>query len=662
MSLKQNSHFTYRAYVDGLRAVAVLAVIFFHAEIGCGGGYVGVDIFFVISGYLITGLILKDLDGGEFHIFNFWERRVRRILPALTVVVISCLVTGWFVLFPQDFKELGQSALAQAMLVSNIFFYKQAGYFAEGVDVKPLLHTWSLAVEEQFYLLLPFLLIAFKRFLRKPPVAAIILLCAASFCLSVYSSYSHPRANFYLLPTRAWELLIGSFLAALPAQRPWPRWLKELLSWVGILAILYAVFFYNRETRFPGATAILPCAGAAFIIWANDRTLTTVGKLLALRPIVFIGLISYSLYLWHWPVLVFFKYCTLGSISQSQRVMLLLASVCLAVLSWKFVETPFRKRVLLKSRPQIFAFAGITTALLFLTGLAIFKLQGLPSRIPASALQYLDGNNIADGNVNPQFKRQMGLKEAVQGDFNELGSGDKNLPINLMVWGDSHAEVETPVLDVLCKHLSIRGVVATHSQTAPLVGYESTGVWSLKGESVAYNNAVIDFIRSKHVSNVLIIARWDYYVDIDKGTDRLRSGVRATIKALQDSGARIWIMRQVPKYPWNVPKALASAVLHGRNPEELGLLTVEYQEESKRQDPLFEGLAAEFPQVTVLDPTKLFVNASGRCRVAEGGKPLYWDSDHVNIAGAMMLRPLFEPIFGEKGKSFAPIHDKSALN
>lgn len=640
-----NNHLKYRAHVDGLRAIAILPVIFFHANVGFGGGYVGVDVFFVISGYLIGGLILKDLDAGQFRIAEFWERRIRRIMPALAVVVLASLIAGWFLFFPDDFKKLGQSMLAQALLVSNLYFYKDASYFAQGVDIKPLLHTWSLAVEEQFYLIFPFVLIALRRFSRKALTPAILLLCAVSFVLSVYCSYTHPRANFYLLPMRAWELLIGSFLAANPARRALPRGLTEALSGLGLLAILYAVFFYTSETRFPGATALLPCLGAALIIWSNDGVLTVTGKCLASTPMVFIGLISYSLYLWHWPVLVFYRYWALGPIPMAQRLLLVAISFALAVLSWRFVETPFRKRVVFKKPSQIFTFGAATTAALCLAGLIVFKGQGMPSRIPAEALRFLNGNAVA-GQIAPISDRELSLADARRGDFNELGDGNKNLPVSLLVWGDSHAKVVMPVLDNLCLTHARRGVVATHPQTAPLVGYESRGVWSLNRESVPYNDAVVDFIRQHHVPDVLLVARWDYYMDSDKGTEKLRDGLRATIDVLQKTGARIWIMRQVPKYPWDVPKALASAVMRGRNPAALGWSAAEYRSELQREDPIFDGVAMKFPGVTVLDPTELFVDGSGRCRIEEDGRPLYYDSDHVNVAGAMMLRPLFEQIFG----------------
>lgn len=649
MSASNSAHLKYQPHVDGLRAVAILPVIFYHAGIALNGGYVGVDVFFVISGYLISGLILKDLDAERFHITEFWERRVRRILPALAVMIGVSFVAGWFLFFPQDLKELGQSMMAQALLASNFYFYADAGYFTQGVDLKPLLHTWSLAVEEQFYLFFPFLLIGYRRLVPRKSVApAIFVIGSLSFILSIYCSYKHTRANFYLLPTRAWELLVGSFLAAIPARSATARWGAEALSCGGLLAILGAVFFYDHETRFPGVAALLPCVGAALLIWSNHPRLTWVGRFLASRPMVFIGMISYSLYLWHWPVLVFFKYVTLDSIPTRSRMVLLLTSFVLAVLSWKFVETPFRKRVALHRRSQVFLFGGAATVGVMLAGLFVYRQEGIPSRIPPRALQYLEGTSIAD--IGSQASdRVLNLQDARNGDFHELGKGDKNLPVGLLLWGDSHAQVMMPALDSLCREHSRRGMAATHSQTAPLIGYDSQGIWSLKNDSIPFNNAVLEYVRSRHVPEVLIVARWDYYIETDKGADRLRVGLVDTINALQKAGAKIWIMRQVPKYPWNVPKALATAVLHGQNPEELGLSLAQYRTECERQDAIFGELARQFPGLTILDPTALFATSSGRCKVAAGGRALYFDSDHVNNAGAMILRPLFEPMFDGAG-------------
>ena len=633
-------HIKYRAYVDGLRAVAVLAVLFFHADLGFSGGYVGVDIFFVISGFLITGLILKDIDADRFSIVQFWERRVRRIMPALAVVVLATLVAGYFLLLPRAFKEFGESMSAQALIGSNIYFWIKSwigvGYFAPAAEVKPLLHTWSLAVEEQFYLLFPLLLLTLNRVARKSLVPAILLLGGVSLLLSVYSSYHYPSVNFYFLHTRAWELLLGAFLAAQPVQSCAPaRSLTEVLSWGGLFAILCAVFCYDRETRFPGVTAILPCAGTALIIWANSHTLTSVGKGLALRPVVFIGLISYSLYLWHWPVLVFSKYLATDPIPQGLRILLLLASLLLAVLSWKFVEIPFRQRVILKTRPGIFTFASVTTCILLFGGLLIFKLHGVPSRLPAAALRYANGE--AD---KWRFNEEVDLKEALTGQFIELDKGDSNQPISLLVWGDSHAEAVMPVIISLCIENLVRGVAATHASTTPLVGYTSWGEYGLKEKSILFNNAVVEFICTKRVRNIVIVARWD----CDTVT-RLHSGLLDTISALKDTGARIWIMRDVPIHRRrNIPKAFALAIWHGKDTKDIGVTFEEYNAEFQRQNPIFEGVE-QFPNVTILDPTDYFRNSNNLCRVVVDDNVLYYDGNHLSAAGAMLLRPLFEPVF-----------------
>jgi peptidoglycan/LPS O-acetylase OafA/YrhL len=251
----------YRPDIDGLRAVAVIAVLLFHAELHCPGGFVGVDMFFVISGFLISSLILKELDDGSFSLVNFWERRIRRILPAVTVVVLGTLVAGWFLYLPADFASLGKSVVAQAALVSNIFFYQQAGYFEAGADTTPLLHTWSLAVEEQFYLIFPLFLVFLSRFRRRSRLAAIVVVAAASFASSVLGTYAYPRAAFYLLPTRAWELLLGALLAMTRGRVSVNSWIRETSAWMGLGLVACSVVYYDGSTRFPGLAAAAPCLG-----------------------------------------------------------------------------------------------------------------------------------------------------------------------------------------------------------------------------------------------------------------------------------------------------------------------------------------------------------------------------------------------------------------
>ena len=275
---RPDGHPAYRPEIDGLRALAILPVVLFHLHVaGFAGGYVGVDVFFVISGYLITSLIQQELDRGEFSFVRFWERRARRILPALTVVVLFSLAAGWFILTPTDLDNLGASAFAQSLFGSNVLFWLQAGYFEPGAGSKPLLHSWSLAVEEQFYLCFPFMLVLLGMVGRISRVRLIAGFLLLSLVLSVYGVADHPTAAFYLLPTRAWELLLGAVLALAPglASRvsSADRW-NEILSWLGLAAIAVAVFGYHAETPFPGLAALLPCLGTAAIIRTNEYRLT----------------------------------------------------------------------------------------------------------------------------------------------------------------------------------------------------------------------------------------------------------------------------------------------------------------------------------------------------------------------------------------------------
>jgi peptidoglycan/LPS O-acetylase OafA/YrhL len=315
---------------------------------------------------LITSLIVKDLRNGTFTFTAFWERRIRRIVPAMSVVVIAVLVAGWFLLLPEDYVSLGTSAMALAAVVANIYFWRNtSGYFARGEEM-PLLHTWSLAVEEQFYLIMPlFLVIAFRLAAPRLLLPVVIVSMFGSLAVSAYAVAVFPGAAFYFLPSRAWELLIGSILALIPARWiPGNRLARETITYVGLACIVAACLFYTEAMPFPGLAALVPCSGTAAIIWANTlgsggMSLTSAGVLLASRPFVFLGLISYSLYLWHWPLLTFGNYWSLWSLSLTSRPGLLAIAFLLSILSWRFVETPIRRRVVFPARSSLFSFAAL---------------------------------------------------------------------------------------------------------------------------------------------------------------------------------------------------------------------------------------------------------------------------------------------------------------
>ena len=417
------SQLKYRPEIDGLRAVSVLGVLLFHADFGFPGGYVGVDVFFVISGYLITSLIMKDRAAGKFSYLNFWERRIRRIFPALIAMVMVTTVVAMAVLLPVDLVAYSKSVIAQALLIANVFYWRSSGYFATSSDLLPLLHTWSLAVEEQFYFFFPSLL-AIVRFVSRRVLTLVLGgLAVASFILSVIGTHEFPTATFYLLPMRGWELLIGSLVAiSIPPSRLSNRW-NSILTIAGLAGILIAMLAYDSHTTFPGLSAALPCVGVALILFGNSAGVCSAGGLLALAPMVFIGQLSYSLYLWHWPILAYCRYLTSLELTLWTRVGAVVASFVAAYLSWRFVETPFRNQATVP-RTRLMIGAATFTLLLAVLGTAVWQLRGIPGRFSPEVVQ------LASASGTP----------AVLNGIVPLGASSKvAAPPAFLLWGDSHA-------------------------------------------------------------------------------------------------------------------------------------------------------------------------------------------------------------------------------
>ena len=329
----------YRSEIDGLRAIAVVPVILFHARFDLfSGGFVGVDVFFVISGYLITTIIINEMENGTFTLLRFYERRARRILPSLFFVVLCCIPAAWFLLLPSDMKDFAQSVVAVATFSSNILFWIESGYFATEAELKPLLHTWSLAVEEQYYILFPLFLMAVWRSGLRAIVGLLILMFVVSLAVAHWGAYNNPSATFYLLPTRAWELLIGAF-AAFYLQRTsvsFPYWLNNWLSAFGLAAILYSVFAFDEATPFPSLYALVPTAGTVLIILFSLRG-TWTHTILSLKSVVGLGLISYSLYLWHQPVFAFWRHYNLLEPAYTQMLSAAFISFILAIFTFSLL-------------------------------------------------------------------------------------------------------------------------------------------------------------------------------------------------------------------------------------------------------------------------------------------------------------------------------------
>ncbi len=335
---------SYRADIDGLRAIAVLSVILFHCDVPfTSGGFVGVDVFFVISGYLITQILSADIVADDLSLVRFYDRRIRRILPAMTLVVTSTLVAGYFILTPDEFSALGESALYSFVSLANVYFNRDVNYFESDRELLPLLHLWSLGVEEQFYLFWPLLLLALTAWTGRRKaflLAALFFLAAASFLASVHGVSVSARSAFFLPHTRAWELGLGALLALAPST-PMPRWFQEATGLIGLGLIVFSVMTLAPGDRFPGFNALAPCAGAALVIWRTDRTVAS--RAIGTAPARFVGKISYSLYLWHWPVLILYLCWTKRSqAAPTEAALLMVVSFFLACASWRYVEQPFR--------------------------------------------------------------------------------------------------------------------------------------------------------------------------------------------------------------------------------------------------------------------------------------------------------------------------------
>ena len=435
----------YRTEIDGLRALAVIPVILFHAGFeSFSGGFVGVDVFFVISGYLITTILIEDIENKRFSIVNFYERRARRILPALFFVMLVCIPFAWMWMLPSQMKDFSQSLVAVSMFASNILFWRESGYFAAAAEEKPLLHTWSLAVEEQYYVLFPIFLILAWRFGKNRVFWMIVVMAAISLLLSEWGWRNSATANFYLAPTRAWELFAGSIAAFIVQKQGVKK--NDLLALVGLAAIIFSIFFYDETTPFPSVFALIPVLGVVLLVLYADKE-TFAGKLLSTKGLVGIGLISYSAYLWHQPLFAFAKLILLGETTEELMLNLAIFSLVLGYFSWRFVERPFRKTSgkPIVSRYNLFAISILGLVLFFSVGLYGHKAKGFIERfnIPKEVLAEFRLPMRWEGFCFYSFNdRELNVGE----NGLRCTIGNHNLQSRTLLFGDSYAAHWEPFL------------------------------------------------------------------------------------------------------------------------------------------------------------------------------------------------------------------------
>lgn len=620
--------------LDGLRGIAVLVVVLMHAGIGCGGGYVGVDVFFVLSGFLITSLILSDLDAGTFTFGGFFERRIRRIAPALMVTLLALLIVSWFWLLPEDYARLGRATAAQIALSSNIFHWQTSGYFGVDAQRLPLLHTWSLAVEEQFYLVLPVLLFWMARLRRRLAGISLGLMWGVSFGIGVVWTSNVPEAAFYLLPSRAWELLSGSLLAATPGfGRSASAFVREVVAAVGLVCIAISVGMFDEHLPFPGVYAALPCLGTVAFIWANRAEGTLMGRLVACGFMRLAGNISYSWYLIHWPLFVLVDYWKRGELDFKTRVGMVLCSFILAIVSWLLVETPVRRGWILRGRRRVIAVFGGASLVLATTGLVIDRMQGFPVRFPPEATTPVscpEGDSFWQLELTArdiQFGR-MGL-------MGKVPEKDSNTAPQCVLWGDSHAMALAPVVNAMLKERGISGGLATHSATAPLLGFAIPGI---APENPTFNEMVLEDLVQKRIPLVILAGNWADYAS----QPGFESALQKTVSKLVEAGIEVVILLDVAYQQDEIPKLLAQAKVTGEDVERQGVTLQEHRRLNEKCELLLRRQAGK--QVTLIDPAEVFSLPNGHWQVVAEGVPLYRDRHHLSIAGAMRLEPLLKPV------------------
>jgi peptidoglycan/LPS O-acetylase OafA/YrhL len=585
---------------------------------------------------------------GRFALGRFFERRARRILPALTVVTAATLAAGWFLLLPDEYAELGRSAAAQPVLATNVYFARTIDYFTSSAAHRPLLHTWSLSIEGQFYLAIPFLLLGLWRASRRRPALApfaIALLVAASFAWSVRGVARAEPAAFYLLPPRAWELLLGSLTALVPARALAARcMLREAIGWLGLAMVVVPILAYDESTPFPGLAALPPCLGTALVLWSTATTPTTVGRVLSVRPLVLVGLLSYSLYLWHWPLLAFARVRALAPPSVAERAALLVVALLLATLSWRLVERPFRARRVARTSRAFATWASAALAATLVGGSTIGFTGGAPGRFAPQTLQPLAARQ------DRAFLRDVSLDEVQRGELVRFGSDDPDAAPELLVWGDSHAMAALPAFDALLKERGRAGIAATHVATAPLLGFvlERRTRTGLHGAAPRYADAVLRYVRERGVRDVVLIANWSGYRSDGDGPSaaRLEEALVATVGAVVRSGARAWVLLQIPAQPFDVPATLAWTFGSGVDPAAAAGAPDGSNGITGSSDPrVVQRIVAAGGRI--VDPRPDFLDATGRRFVLTvEGSPAYVDRHHLTATGARrLLLPLLRETF-----------------
>ncbi|KOY00848.1 acyltransferase family protein [Pseudomonas nunensis] len=609
----------YRSDIDGLRAVAVIAVLVHHINTTLlPGGFVGVDIFFVISGFLITSQVFSEVKLGAFSLKGFYQRRINRIVPALVTVLLATVIVGIFILSPVDLIRLNVSALLSLLGVSNVYIWMKYGnYFAADAHEAPLLHTWSLGIEEQFYLVWPLFIVLLYRFAPRYVLPILGIGVVAAVGVSQYATGVFATAAYYLLPTRFFELMLGGLLAVYLNK---PRNIGKLtahgVAVAGFLLIGFSLFGLDADSTFPGINALIPCLGAALLILAGSGEMRS--RLLTSRPMVFIGLISYSLYLWHWPLIAYLSYLEIP-IDLPVGVMLIASSIILAWLSWRYVEVPFRRDGATWHFSRVFTRRFAFPAL-SLAALAVLSLHfnGFPQRFSpeVSVLEAMTLQKPSE--IRKGCHVTNALYSTEPNDACRLGV--KKPELDGIMIGDSFANHFTGMVDLLAKPNNLSIMDYTMDSCPPIVGYTIDMSAVYAAHCAKRNERVFSLIERNHYRYVVLAAIWP--------RDAIAHDmVEASIKrAVENSGEVIVILRNQ-----HIDKAASCPIRH--------LMFGTDHDCSVAQSalaPYWADIRVEFPQVHFIDPNQV-ICPEGVCSPIINGQLLYLDDSHLNEVGSRFI-------------------------
>lgn len=639
----------YREDISGLRALAVLMVILFHTGFtSISGGYVGVDVFFVLSGFLITSILYKDLLAGEFSYKRFYLRRVRRLIPVLLVVLAFTLATCWFFLLPEDFYRTVNGAGTAFLSASNFYFNNiTSGYWGARSQLVPLIHTWSLSVEEQFYIIWPTLLfILYKVFKKQHLASFVMLLIVVLLGLSEYLARFSPNSAYYLLPARSYELLIGAWLALtlhrMPVINPV---LNHTLSIAGFVGIVSMGGIIRDGSIFPGVNAAIVCISTAILLVTgkDKENQGVINKLFSNRVIAYIGLISYSLYLWHWPVNVFCNYLSIEK-TLSVKAVILAITFLLSVLSYHFVEQTFRSKYVFSARKTFTLFLGLPFIVLLSMVLITKEYAGFPERFSG------DGNEKLSVFISTDYEDCASIY--CGSDFKNQFSNDYMTSDFLLV-GDSHAQSMEGFFNALANDAGLQGTLVYNGGTPFLVGVERYDTKKKSFTSFARKNIKTQsMIESFKGDTIVLTARYSKYTDeyydswfmregdtpsYEQSLKNFKSGIIDTINYIRSLDKKLIIVEDVPYFPVDKSKCeILKSIIGGTNlcssSEELSVI----EEFQRIETDFFNEIKPDYPDVQFINTRQMLCD-SKQCYAAKGGLTFYKDSGHLNYVGSKQL-------------------------